>query len=407
MKLRDLLNSTNKKIKLNESWGEQETPKMSNEDKRAFLESVGNFNSFGESIYRENSFQDMSESIGKMLEQAKHVALQEGDWFDGVTVGRHMKGLGESYKIFEKTAKEMSILQQRMEACYEDMGGTLGKYFDINDVEEGNAFGAAVSKAKKDGDDSFEVDGEKYDVTESVNEGLSVTDEKHVGKKGIIIMIDDNGKKVSAIFKNKKNADKYNRNKASDLKVLLDLAKKTPYPKAIDELHENTSVPTPFAKAFDRIPESKITKDIIRKLAKKFGVSESDAIAYTYEATDIDLKAIDESVIYKNEPKKIKFPSWVKSFRKKLANRFQVEERDLRFKMVHPHLMGVDTFNFSQEGSDSFPKDCRTILRLPEFKGKATFTFDGTGKIEDRLVKKHPELEDYFDDEEHYWIYIK
>jgi len=192
MKLRDLLNSTNKKIKLNESWGEQETPKMSNEDKRAFLESVGNFNSFGESIYRENSFQDMAESIGKMLEQAKHVALQEGDWFDGVTVGRHMKGLGESYKIFEKTAKEMSILQQRMEACYEDMGGTLSKYFDINDVEEGNAFGAAVSKAKKAGDDSFEVDGEKYDVTESVNEGKHYEDEtRFKTKNGQIAHIDD------------------------------------------------------------------------------------------------------------------------------------------------------------------------------------------------------------------------
>jgi hypothetical protein len=72
-------------------------------------------------------------------------------------------------------------------------------------------------------------------VLESVNEGLSVTDERHFGKTGIIIMIDDNGKKVSAIFKNKKNADKYNRNKASDLKALLDLAKNTPYPKAIDE----------------------------------------------------------------------------------------------------------------------------------------------------------------------------
>jgi len=72
-------------------------------------------------------------------------------------------------------------------------------------------------------------------LKESVNEGLSVTDERHFGKKGIIIMIDDNGKKVSAIFKNKKNADKYNRNKTSDLKALLDLAKNTPYPKAIDE----------------------------------------------------------------------------------------------------------------------------------------------------------------------------
>jgi len=75
---------------------------------------------------------------------------------------------------------------------------------------------------------------ESIDVL-SVNEGISVSDERHFGKKGIIIMIDDNGKKVSAIFKDKKNADKFNRNNPSDIKKLLDLAKKTKYPKAIDE----------------------------------------------------------------------------------------------------------------------------------------------------------------------------
>ena len=48
-------------------------------------------------------------------------------------------------------------------------------------------------------------------------------------------MIDDNGKKVSAIFKDKKNANKFNRNKPADIKKLLQLAKKTKYPKAIDE----------------------------------------------------------------------------------------------------------------------------------------------------------------------------
>ena len=101
------------------------------------------------------------------------------------------------------------------------------------------------------------------------------------------------------------------------------------------------------------------------------------------------------------------FPSWFKSFHTKLADRFDVEERDLRFNMVDPHLVGVDVFGFSQEGLDSFPKDCRAVLKMPEFKGKAIFTFDGYGKIEDRLTKKHPEFEDYFDDEEHYWIYIK
>lgn len=72
-------------------------------------------------------------------------------------------------------------------------------------------------------------------TNESVNEGISVFDERHFGKKGIIIMIDDNGKKTSAIFKDKKNADKFNRNNIDDVKKLLDLAKKTKYPKAIDE----------------------------------------------------------------------------------------------------------------------------------------------------------------------------
>ena len=81
---------------------------------------------------------------------------------------------------------------------------------------------------------NFRKQAEKQ-LSESINEGISVFDERHFGKNGIIIMIDDNGKKVSAIFKNKKNANKYNRNKESDLKALLSLAKKTPYPKAIDE----------------------------------------------------------------------------------------------------------------------------------------------------------------------------
>ena len=76
---------------------------------------------------------------------------------------------------------------------------------------------------------------------ESVNEGISVFDERSFGKTGIIVMIDDNGKKVSAIFKDKKNADKFNRNNPSDIKKLLDLAKKTKYPTAIDELVVNES----------------------------------------------------------------------------------------------------------------------------------------------------------------------
>ena len=62
-----------------------------------------------------------------------------------------------------------------------------------------------------------------------------VETERYFGKKGIIIMIRDGNKMISAIFKDKKNADKFNRNKPADVKKLIQLAKKTKYPKAIDE----------------------------------------------------------------------------------------------------------------------------------------------------------------------------
>ena len=62
-----------------------------------------------------------------------------------------------------------------------------------------------------------------------------VETERYFGKKGIIIMIRDGNKMISAIFKDKKNADKFNRNKPADVKKLVQLAKKTKYPKAIDE----------------------------------------------------------------------------------------------------------------------------------------------------------------------------
>lgn len=179
MKLRNLI--TESKIKLNESWSEKETPKMTTEDKKAFLESVGNFNQFGKSIYKEANFQEMVESIGKMIEGAKTVTLSEGDWFDGITVNRHMKTLGESYKIFEKTAKEMAVLQQRLEACYEDMGGTLNKYFNINElVEELDPVGQEDSDVDNDGDSD---ESDKYLTNRRAVVGKAITGEVKKKKK--------------------------------------------------------------------------------------------------------------------------------------------------------------------------------------------------------------------------------
>tara|TARA_B100000900_G_scaffold110905_1_gene92656 strand:+ start:323 stop:2197 length:1875 start_codon:yes stop_codon:yes gene_type:complete len=68
----------------------------------------------------------------------------------------------------------------------------------------------------------------------AVNE-VKVETERFFGKKGIIIMMRDGNKLISAIFKDKKNADKFNRNNPADVKKLYQLAQKTKFPKTIDE----------------------------------------------------------------------------------------------------------------------------------------------------------------------------
>ena len=124
---------------------------------------------------------------------------------------------------------------------------------------------------------------------ESVNEGISVFDERHFGKKGIIIMIDDNGKKVSAIFKDKKNADKFNRNKPSDIKKLLDLAKKTKYPKAIDESVNEGKHDVILDKLAGMVKNSKSFMDVGKELKK-------NGIKYSFGTSPLPMYIIDKPV---------------------------------------------------------------------------------------------------------------
>ena len=123
---------------------------------------------------------------------------------------------------------------------------------------------------------------------ESVNEA-KVETERYFGKKGIIIMIRDGNKMISAIFKDKKNADKFNRNKPADVKKLIQLAKKTKYPKAIDE-----TVNEGMFSTIDQIrQDSKNVRDFVKNVFKdrdfKKMSNDKDFIKYLksiYEGTN-------------------------------------------------------------------------------------------------------------------------
>ena len=111
---------------------EREPVQLTKEQKRNFVEAVKGYSQLGESVYGKGNLQELCERVKYMVEMAQEVTLAEGDWFDGITVNRHMKGLNESYKVFEKTAQEISRLQERLSAAYEDIGQGLNKYFDIH-----------------------------------------------------------------------------------------------------------------------------------------------------------------------------------------------------------------------------------------------------------------------------------
>ena len=124
---------------LNEKYlGEEEKPAMSKDEKKAFLEAVSQYHKLGEMVYRNNQLSELSETLSNIVTTAENLTMQESEhWFDNVTVSRHMKQIQEAFKVFEKTAGEMSGMQQRLEAAYEDIGTVLNKYYNVNNALEG------------------------------------------------------------------------------------------------------------------------------------------------------------------------------------------------------------------------------------------------------------------------------
>jgi DNA-binding transcriptional regulator GbsR (MarR family) len=112
---------------------DDDAKKMQKEDKKAFLSAVANFHEIGEMVYSNAKLKEVSETLSNIVQQAEALTLQESEhWFDNVTVSRHMKQMNEAYKVFEKTANEMSSLQQRLESAYDDMGTVLNRYYSVN-----------------------------------------------------------------------------------------------------------------------------------------------------------------------------------------------------------------------------------------------------------------------------------
>ena len=106
-------------------------------DEQAFLENVKGYSNYGKLVYREGNLSEIANNLSEIAKVAGiHAVKETADKFDKITVSRNMKELKGYSDQFKKHANEAHVLQQRIESLYEDMGGILGRYYQIDELKE-------------------------------------------------------------------------------------------------------------------------------------------------------------------------------------------------------------------------------------------------------------------------------
>ena len=98
--LRDLLYETDTKKQT--VFSDQPAP-LTNEDKRAFMESLKTFSQLGESVYGNRNLEEITERLSKMVETASRMVTEKEDIVDSVSASRHMKHVSAALNEFKKS----------------------------------------------------------------------------------------------------------------------------------------------------------------------------------------------------------------------------------------------------------------------------------------------------------------
>ena len=147
--------------------------KFHENEKMQFREDIKNFGRFGEHIYNSRGMSEVVESIKSLAERAQEMALDEaGDegWFEAVTVKKNMNEVKKDAQLFEKTAKEMHALQQRMEALYEDIAHKIGRYYEVGELSGKEVLPADNDYTANGEQPEEENDDEQYQLKHMVSD---------------------------------------------------------------------------------------------------------------------------------------------------------------------------------------------------------------------------------------------
>ena len=133
----------------------------------------------------------VSKVLNEEIESKVKQITQEmsGEWTE-IEMGEELKGNQKKLDVAKPKGKLTSADFKKLRTGKETkvtkkFGGKYG--MEEQETEEGNAFSGALANAKKNGKDSFEVDGKKYPVKES-NGSLKLTEDELIDMIEKIVM---------------------------------------------------------------------------------------------------------------------------------------------------------------------------------------------------------------------------
>lgn len=125
----------------------QPKKEWTSEEKKAALENIGCYNEYAKHLHRDTSLMEVAHKLSEIVKCAEELALHETaksavneeSWFDEQTVKKNFAGVSKAIQEFNRYAKEAHILEQRMQACYEDVGHILERYYEVKALQEGES----------------------------------------------------------------------------------------------------------------------------------------------------------------------------------------------------------------------------------------------------------------------------
>jgi len=114
-----------------------EIQELTPQQKKDLMEKVSKFNEYGKVLRCETAIMEMSKTLTEICQMAESYAMTEsGDYLQAETVKRDFKEVKGIIKEFGGIAKRTYSELMRLNALYEDAGLKLGRYFEIQSLDE-------------------------------------------------------------------------------------------------------------------------------------------------------------------------------------------------------------------------------------------------------------------------------